>query len=324
MNTPALITDTAKLETLITESKASGGAELANAQAFIIGLCDSLGLATPDLTKEENQYNDYVFERRVDFKHANGTTSRGRIDCYKRDCFVLEAKQSAKRKRSDDQLSLLGEDYAQSKSGTAKRGTGGWDKSMRAARKQAEDYARALPVSHGYPPFLLIVDVGNVIEVYADFSGQGKNYAQFPDRKSYRLTMDDLRAPDIQDRLRSIWTDPQSLNPALISAKVTRDISERLAKIAKRLEGKYPAEDVGLIPKRAFENMLEELVAEPATFAPMLEALWKAMDEGQFSRHCAQRFANLTAACSPIAGRFPWTGTALQSFGLPQSAIGPM
>ena len=63
---------------------------------------------------------------------------------------------------------------------------------MIAARRQAEDYARALPVEHGYPPFLLIVDVGNVIEVYADFSGLGKNYAHFPDRQTYRLSMDDL------------------------------------------------------------------------------------------------------------------------------------
>jgi hypothetical protein len=64
---------------------------------------------------------------------------------------------------------------------------------MLAARKQAEDYARALPVEHGYPPFLLVVDIGHVIEVYADFSGQGKNYAHFPDRQSYRLGLNDLR-----------------------------------------------------------------------------------------------------------------------------------
>ena len=52
------------------------------------------------------------------------------------------------------------------KLGQAKRGTKSWDKVMIAARRQAEDYARALPVDHGYPPFLLIVDVGNVIEVH--------------------------------------------------------------------------------------------------------------------------------------------------------------
>ncbi len=63
---------------------------------------------------------------------------------------------------------------------------------MMAAKEQAVGYARALPVDHGYRPFLLIVDVGHVIEVYADFSGQGKNYAHFPDRQNFRITMEDL------------------------------------------------------------------------------------------------------------------------------------
>ena len=129
METPRQTVDPHRLETLIEESKASGGAELANAQPFIISLCGLLGLDAPDFSKEENQFNNYVFERRVDFKHADGSTSQGRIDLYKKDCFVLEAKQSAKRKKDNRQLTLLGEEHNQKKSGTAKRGTGGWDKS---------------------------------------------------------------------------------------------------------------------------------------------------------------------------------------------------
>jgi len=291
--------DLHSLNSLIEEVSASGGAETANTQIFIERLTKALNLPTPDFAGEQNEFNNYTFERRVDFKFPDGSTSIGRIDCYKRDCFVLEAKQSSKRKRDPRQLDMLGEDAKQKKLGTAKRGTGGWDKSMRAARKQAENYARALPVSHGYPPFLLVLDVGNVLEIYADFSGQGKNYAQFPDRSSYRLSMEDLRETDVQDRLRKIWQDPQSLNPALVSAVVTRDIAERLAKIAKRLEGDHDsevvahflmrclftmfAEDVGLIPIKSFENLLEELKDTPETFVPMLEALWKAMDKGDFS-----------------------------------------
>jgi len=267
--------DLEALETLIQEVSLSGGAETANTQIFIERLTKALKLPTPDFAGEQNEHNDYTFERRVDFKFPDGSTSIGRIDCYKRDCFVLEAKQSSKRKRDTRQLDMLGEDAKQKKLGTAKRGTGGWDKSMRAARKQAENYARALPISHGYPPFLLVLDVGNVLEVYADFSGQGKNYAQFPDRNSYRLSMDDLREADVQERLRKIWQDPQSLNPALISAVVTRDIAERLAKIAKRLESDHDsevvahflmrclftmfAEDVKLIEEKSFENLLLEL-----------------------------------------------------------------
>ena len=297
--TPTEKVDLEALNTLIEEVSASGGAETANTQIFIERLTKALSLPTPDFAGEQNEHNDYTFERRVDFKFPDGSTSIGRIDCYKRDCFVLEAKQSSKRKRDTRQLDMLSEDAKQKKLGTAKRGTGSWDKSMRAARKQAENYARALPVSHGYPPFLLVLDVGNVLEVYADFSGQGKNYAQFPDRNNYRLSMDDLREVDVQDRLQKIWQDPQSLNPALISAVVTRDIAERLAKIAKRLEGDYDsevvahflmrclftmfAEDVKLIEEKSFENLLLELKDKPDQFVPLVESLWKDMNDGGYS-----------------------------------------
>ena len=47
------------------------------------------------------------------------------------------------------------------------RGTRGWDTAMLAARGQAERYAKALPVSEGWPPFLVVVDVGHSIELFA-------------------------------------------------------------------------------------------------------------------------------------------------------------
>jgi hypothetical protein len=293
-------TTTYNLDNLIAEAKASGGSEMANCQIFVERLCLALDMPTPSMATEQNQYNDYVFERRIDFKHPDGSSTRGRIDCYKRNCFVLEAKQSASRlaKVDKSQLSLLTEDERQTKSGQAKRGTRGWDQVMLAARKQAEDYAKALPTEHGYPPFLLIVDIGNVIEVYADFSGLGKNYAQFPDRLSYRIAMDDLRNESVQARLKAIWETPHELNPAKRSAEVTSDIAARLAKIAKSLEGKHDAkdvaeflmrclftmfaEDVELIPAKSFEALLMELKDKPAAFVPALENLWKTMDEGGY------------------------------------------
>lgn len=295
---------TDKLAALITEAKASGGSELANYQLFILGLCEALGLDRPAMAQEQNDRNDYVFERRVDFKHPDGSRSAGRIDCYRRGCFILEAKQSSKRqalKVDPAQLALIPEDAAQRKQGQAKRGTRGWDQVMLAARRQAEDYARALPVEHGYPPFLLVVDVGHVIEVYADFSGQGKNYAHFPDRQSYRIGMDDLHDAKVQARLRAIWTDPLSLDPTRISAEVTRDIAERLAKIAKRLEGKHDAkdvaeflmrclftmfaEDVKLIPEKGFHKLLGQMKDTPEHFVAALESLWSVMDGGGYAPH---------------------------------------
>jgi len=250
------------LERLVADVSASGGSEMSNYQLFVERLTGALGVPQPDFAREETRQNDYVFERNVTFRHPNGTTSSGRIDCYKRGHFILEAKQSAKRKLQNDremqeQLMLAGIDTAQ-KMGHAKRGTRGWDKIMVAAKKQAEDYARALPVDHGYPPFLLIADVGNVIEVFADFSGQGKNYAHFPDRQSYRVSMDDLLDADIQKRLIQIWTNPSALDPTKISAEVTQDIAERLAKIAKRLEGRHAPSEIAEFLMRCLFTMFAE------------------------------------------------------------------
>ena len=295
-----------RIEKLVRAVKPSGGSEMSNYQLFVERLTGALGLPQPEFAREESRFNDYVFERNVTFRHPNGTSSTGRVDCYKRGCFILEAKQSAKRQQSleSEQLLLAGLETAQ-KLGHAKRGTKSWDKVMIAARRQAEDYARALPVDHGYPPFLLIVDVGNVIEVYADFSGLGKNYDHFPDRHSYRLSMDDLLLAPVQARLAAIWTDPQSLNPTRKSAEVTRDIAARLAKIARRLEKKYApaeiaeflmrclftmfAEDVGsdneaerLIPNKGFESLLHQMIDTPQHFAPALEDLWRTMNSGGY------------------------------------------
>ena len=296
--------DNHKLEELIAEAQASGGAERANYQLFVLGLCEALDLQKPAMAMEENERNDYVFERRIDFKHPDGNRTPGWIDCYRRGAFILEAKQSAKREASRQnasQLTLLPEDASQRKLGHARRGGRGWDQVMLEARRQAENYARALPVEHGYPPFLLIVDVGNVIEVFADFSGQGKNYAHFPDRQSYRLSMDDLRDAEVRQRLQAIWNDPLSLDPTRISAEVTRDIASRLAKIAKRLEGRHDAkdvaeflmrclftmfaEDVGLIPDKGFHDLLSQMKDTPQNFPMAMESLWKVMDEGGYAPH---------------------------------------
>ena len=297
--------DPTAVDDFISRWKESSGSEIANFQPFVIGLCALLGLDAPDPSEQKNEKNDYVFERRVDYKFDDGTTAKRRIDLYKRDCFVLEAKQSAKRvkakKAEPCQPDLIPEDATQVKAGTATRGTGRWDRVMRAAKKQAEDYARALPKEHGWPPFILVVDVGHVFEVYADFSGQGKNYAQFPDRAGYSIPLEGLRDPAIRARLRAIWSDPQALDPARRSAEVSRDIAERLARIARNLEGKHHpkevaeflmrclftmfAEDVGLLPKKSFEKLLGEMVETPENFAPALESLWRVMDEGGYAPH---------------------------------------
>lgn len=277
-----------------------GGQERANYQLFLIGLAEALGLARPDAAGPNTETNTYVFERAVTFREPDGSTSTGRIDLYRKGSFVLEAKQSRQKgqaKAIPGQADLF---VPESEPRGERGATRAWDVLMLNARRQAEDYAKALPTADGWPPFLLVCDVGHCIEVFADFSGQGKNYSHFPDRNSYRIYLEDLRKAETQERLRLIWNDPHKLDPAKQSAKVTREIAERLAEVSKTLEKRdYPAEDaalflmrclftmfaedVELLPKASFKDLLDRCVKDEKKFPPMVEQLWKAMDVGDFA-----------------------------------------
>ena len=247
--------------------------ELATAQSFVIELCALLGVERPHPSAAQ----DYMFERPVTFQHGDGSTSSGRIDCYRRGHFVLEAKK----------LKAPGH-------------TRGFDDGMLRARGQAEGYARALPAAEGRPPFVLVVDVGNLIEVYAEFSRSGGTYTPFPDPRSHRIALADLAEPRIRQLLRLIWSEPDALDPARISAQVTRAVSDQLARLARSLEdsGHAPhavaaylsrclfsmfAEDVELLPAGSFLGLLQTHQRQPATLRQMLRILWADMDRGGFS-----------------------------------------
>ena len=122
----------------IARWQGSTASELATAQSFVMELCELLGVDKPHATADQ----DYMFERPVTFANRDGTTSAGRIDCYRRGHFVLEAKKL--------------------KAGAHTKSFG---QGLRGAHQQGENYIRALPVGEGRPPFLLVVDVGTVIEV---------------------------------------------------------------------------------------------------------------------------------------------------------------
>ena len=267
----------AAIETFIQRWSKAGGSERANYQLFLTELCALLELPQPEPAGDDTRDNAYVFERRVIIRSPDGSVSNGFIDLYRRGCFVAEAKQTGKALDSS-----------------------GWDKAMLRAHNQADQYARALPADEGRPPFLLIVDVGRNIELYAEFSRSGATYTPFPDARSHRLRLEDLRRADIRERLREVWLDPMSLDPSRRSARVTRVIADQLATLARSLEaaGHLPervagflmralftmfAEDVGLLPERAFTELLQRLRNKPENFAPMLENLWYTMNVGGFS-----------------------------------------
>ena len=281
----------ALIDAFIQRWEHSGASERANCQLFLSELCDRLNLPRPDPAQAETAENAYVFERTVTFQNTDGTTSAGRIDLYKRGCFVLEAKQGS------DGTGTTG------RTGTGRRGTPGWEQSMLRARAQADRYIRALPSDEGRPPFLITCDVGFVIEIFAEFSRTGGTYIPFPAPGAHRLTLADLRTPEIRERLQAIWTDPLSLDPARRSARVTRAIAGSLARLAVSLEkrGEDPAtvasflmrclftmfaEDVSLIGvtgHKPWTHLLEDVRDTPEAFVPMVSELWSRMNTGGFS-----------------------------------------
>jgi hypothetical protein len=266
-------TSTGASDAFIAKWSGVTASELSTAQSFALDLCRLLDVPLPHPDAEQQ----YMFERPVTFTHGDGSTSAGRIDLYKRGCFVLEAKKLK-----------------------APTHTKGFDDALLRARSQAEQYARALPAGEGRPPFLIVLDVGNRIELYSEFSRSGATYTPFPDPRSHRIALTDLRDETIRERLRTIWLDPLALDPSRESARVTREIAARLAALAKSLEQAGHradavaqflmrclftmfAEDVKLLPPESFRNLLINYAGQPDVAMRMLGILWHDMDVGGFS-----------------------------------------
>jgi len=288
------------VEEFITRWKSTGGSEHANYQLFVIELTELLAVDRPNPATDDDSNDHYRFERPVTF--ATHKRSTGFIDVYRGGHFILETKQGVNQKKdSAGNLAQGIPKRKQKRLGHGVRGTAAWDDTMLKARNQADNYARAIAKEDGWPPFLIIVDVGHVIELYADFSKHGQGYNQFPDGNRYRISIDDLRKEETRDLLRTIWTDPFSLDPSLKAAEVTREIASHLAELGKSFEGQGHdsetvarflmrclfsmfAEDVELIPRDSFQDLLKKLRGHPEHAQPTLEGLWEVMNTGGFSQ----------------------------------------
>lgn len=254
-----------------------GGNETANLQMFLTELCTLLDLPQPEPARADRNVNAYTFERSITEQFFDGGKTARRIDLYKRGCFVLEGKDTGKKVESD-----------------------GWDAAITKALRQAEAYARALPVEEGRPPFIVVADVGISFSLYSEFSRSGGNYVAFPDQRNHKITLEQLRNPDTRELLRTVWLEPLALDPTRYAGKITRVIADQLAKLSKSLEESgHPAEqvtsflmrclftmfseDVGLLPERSFTDLLATLKAKPESFCRQLRSLWQTMNTGGFA-----------------------------------------
>lgn len=289
--------DPEALDTFIERWRPAQAAEIANAQPFLIELAALLGVPGPEPATKDPARDGYVFERPVDFQDA-ADAGTGRIDLYKRGCFVLETKQGVD---AENAARARGKGKSRS-AGHGRRGTPAWDRTLAAAKRQAERYARNLDLDghqEPVPPLVIACDVGYCLDLYANF-GHPQRYVPFPDNRTYRVTLDDLRDPDVRERLRLAWTDPEALDPARRQAAVTRELAATLAELAASLEGSGAApdavfgflsrslftmfaEDARLIPERSFSGLLAEYRDHLDVLPDALESLWATMNGGGYA-----------------------------------------
>jgi hypothetical protein len=320
------------IKAFVQKWKGSAGGERANKDTFLLDLCEALEVARPG---PKDQSPGYCFEKDLKITHLDGSTSTGSIDLHKVGCFVLEAKQGSKKGISG------------AKEGAAPiRGTRAYDVYMEKAFGQAVNYAIRLPQR---PPFLMTCDIGHAFHIWDSFSG---SYGGYGARRT--VPLDDLAKPEVQEWLRAIWDNPQSLDPGKRRALVTRQVATELGHLAARLEKRLPsqvvasflmrcvftffAEDVELLPSKLFERSLERWRKEPDRFAKGLERLWDAMNTGDdWGEYRLARFNGGLFAESHVpdlfkdeiellhqAARFDWGEVDPSIFGtLLESALSP-
>jgi hypothetical protein len=266
---PAIADALRKLAERWADAKAR---ERANYQLYLGGLCLALGVEGP-----RPAGSGYEYELPVKVVHPDGRETTNFVDLFKRDHFVLEAKDKEPG-RSDELM-------------------------LRKAYGQVRSYVTHLEGST--PPYLLVLDVGRTMMVWDRWQGGFGGFGA-----GRRIDLPTLHErPDDVDLLRDIWTQPQARDPRAKAQAVTEAVAAKLAHLAASLETRgYDrervsrflmrcvftmfAEDVRLLPEKSFRRLLEEVaIPNPDEFVPAVEELWRAMNDGKrFGYHRLVRF----------------------------------
>lgn len=167
-----------------------------------------------------------------------------------------------------------------------KRGCFAWEyKGKHANLDKALDYVRRYIPGLDNPPLLIVSDM-ETIRIHTCWTNTVS--------KTYEIKLHDLG--DAESREKLIWamTEPERLKPGVTRHTVTERAASTFAGIAHSLreKGNDPqivaqfinrlifcmfAEDVGLLPKKLFEGMLEKSKAKPALFVKFASDLFGAM-----------------------------------------------
>lgn len=158
-------------------------------------------------------------------------------------------------------------------------------KSLDGALRQLMMYA--LPLES--PPLLVVSDRLR-IEIHTHFTGT-------PSEK-HVFELVDIRRPEVQERLRWLWTAPDRFLPRATTRDITEEAARTFAETADRLRQSgvpgeevshfltqclfcFFAEDVGLLPDRLFERLVGVKV-DAARLSKQLQSLFETMRDGGF------------------------------------------
>lgn len=220
--------------------------ERSASQAHFIDLCRLLGVKDPISDDPKGEF--FAFE-----KGASKTSGgEGWADVWRKNCFAWEYKGKAK--------------------------------DLDKAFAQLQQYAIALE----NPPLLIVSDMDR-IRIHTNWT----NTVQ----QVHHITLEDLLDAGKRDLLRACFTDPDKLRPSKTRQLLTEEAAQRFATLAQRLRnrGHAPdavahfvnrlifcmfAEDVGLLPDKLFEQMLDASRIDPAEFEPNSRILFEAMRKG--------------------------------------------
>lgn len=222
--------------------------ERAASQSHFNDLCDLLGVEKPAEADPAGDW--YCFERGAS-KTAGGN---GWADAWKRGHFGWEYK--------------------------------GKQKNLVTAFAQLQQYAVALE----NPPLLVVSDMERII-IHTNWTNTVS--------ECHVIELDDLLHESAREKLRWVFTDPERLRPTRTVDAITREIADNFANlaIALRQRGHDPAavahfvnrlvfcmfaEDVGLLPTRIFQQILEKAFAQPEAAGALLSQLFEAMRGGGY------------------------------------------
>jgi len=216
--------------------------ERQGAQPHFIDLCQLLGVPTPGST------GDYIFEQDTLVLGE----ARGYADVFMRNHFAWENKAPGKN--------------------------------LDSALKQLLTYSLAL----SNPPLLVVCD-RLTLRIHTQFNGHPTEV--------HTVLLGELDQPEKQALLRRLWTNPESFRPHTTSRDITEAAAKSFATLAEGLRKRgqdadevahfltqclfcFFAEDVGLLPERMFEGLVNNRNITSDKLAQGLTNLFTVMSQG--------------------------------------------